>query len=80
MSKAAERVIRSRPPGDGASIGSEDEAPDLTPEAVQAKWQLLSRQLSEKKQQLQDTISHSQPEVGEPVYQQRGLIVDKHLD
>ena len=46
VSKEARKVMRE--PGDGVSIGSDDED-TLTPDTLQAKWKQLSRQLSARK-------------------------------
>jgi len=56
VSKAAAKLVQK--PGDT----SEEDEP-LTPEALQAKWRTLSRQLAERKTQLQDIIEHSEPGV-----------------
>ena len=56
VSKAAAKLVQK--PGDATD---EDEL--LTPESLYAKWKTLSRQLSERKTQLQDIIEQSEPGV-----------------
>ena len=50
------KVAKSRSPG-------ADDDTEPTPDAINANWRQLSRQLSEKKQQLQDTIDRTRPQV-----------------
>ena len=62
VNEQAQKVLETLPPG-----GIAQEAAD-SPEGITANWRQLSRQLSERKLQLQDMVDLNKPrELGEPV-------------